>query len=64
MGDFIFCLIAVLVLLIGIFLVLGLAFDEYFNEEKMMKLAAGTFIFVLAIFAIIFLVAGIGSLFS
>lgn len=62
MGDFIFCLIIILVLLSGIFTILGMVFDDRFDEDKMMKLAAGTFVLALVIIVLLLFIAGIGSL--
>ena len=63
MGDFIFCLIVILFLLSGIFMIIGMVFDDRFNEEKMFKLAASMFVLALVLIVLIFFVGAIGSLF-
>lgn len=62
MGDFIFCLIAILFLLAIIFALLGMVFDDRFDEEKMFKLAAGSLVLALILIVLIFLVGAIESL--
>lgn len=62
MGDFIFCLIAILFLLAIIFALLGMVFDDRFDEEKMFKLATGSLVLALILIVLIFLVGAIESL--
>ena len=62
MGDFIFCLIVILFLLAVIFTLLGMAFNDKFNVEKMFKLAVGMCILALVLIVLIFFVGAIGSL--
>ena len=62
MGDFIFCLIVILFFFVVIFTLLGMAFNDRFNVEKMFKLAVGMCILALVLIVLIFFVGAIGSL--
>lgn len=44
-------------------MIIGMVFDDRFNEEKMFKLAASMFVLALVLIVLIFFVGAIGSLF-